>query len=83
MTTKNKKIKYGKVNLPADEFEPKNCKQRITMMVDEEVIRAFKSRAKESGEGYQTLMNKALREASLKPSLEERIERVEKLLKRA
>ena len=77
-----KKIKYGKVNLLTDE-DFKNPKIRISMMMDEEIIKIFKERAKESGEGYQTLMHRALREASLKPSLEERITKLESKLNRA
>lgn len=71
-----KKIKYGKVDL-LTEKDFKNPKIRISMMVDEEVIKAFKARAKESGEGYQTVMHRVLREAASKPSLEERIKKLE------
>lgn len=38
-------------------------KTRITIMLDEDVIEAFRSRADDSGTGYQTLINAALREA--------------------
>jgi uncharacterized protein (DUF4415 family) len=81
-TTSKKKVKYGKVDkLNDDDF--KNCKIRITMMVDEDILRAFKARAQETGEGYQTLMNRALKEASIKPSIEERVSKLESLISRA
>jgi uncharacterized protein (DUF4415 family) len=38
-------------------------KTRITIMLDDDVIEAFRSRADDSGTGYQTLINAALREA--------------------
>lgn len=38
-------------------------KTRITIMLDDDVIEAFRSRADDSGTGYQTLINAALRTA--------------------
>ena len=38
-------------------------KTRITIMLDNEVISAFRARAESKGVGYQTLINAALREA--------------------
>jgi uncharacterized protein (DUF4415 family) len=38
-------------------------KTRITIMLDDDVIEAFRSRADDSGTGYQTLINATLREA--------------------
>ncbi len=76
------KITYGKVDLLTDE-DFKNPKIRISMMVDEDVIKAFKERAKESGEGYQTIMHRALRETALKPSLEERVKKLESQINKA
>lgn len=38
-------------------------KSRITIMLDNDVLAAFRERANEEGIGYQTLINKALREA--------------------
>jgi uncharacterized protein (DUF4415 family) len=79
-TKTKKKIRYGKKDvLTASDF--KNPKIRITMMVDEDIVRAFKERAEESGEGYQTLMNRALRETMMKPSVEQRISELERLVK--
>jgi uncharacterized protein (DUF4415 family) len=79
---RKKKIEYGKVDLLSDE-DFKNPKIRISMMVDEEILKTFKEHAKKSGEGYQTLMHRALREAALKPSLEERVTKLEALINRA
>lgn len=38
-------------------------KTRITIMLDDDVIDAFRVRAEGAGSGYQTLINAALREA--------------------
>jgi uncharacterized protein (DUF4415 family) len=38
-------------------------KTRITIMLDDDVIEAFRSRADDNGTGYQTLINATLREA--------------------
>ena len=40
-------------------------KTRITIMLDDDVIEAFRARADSEGCGYQTLINAALREAVL------------------
>ena len=77
-----RKIKYGKTDTLSD-ADFKNPKIRISMMVDEEIIKAFKDIAKSNGEGYQTAMHRALREAALKPSLEERVKKLEALLGKA
>ena len=38
-------------------------KTRITIMLDDDVIEAFRARAEGAGTGYQTLINSALRDA--------------------
>lgn len=38
-------------------------KTRITIMLDDDIIEAFRARADSAGAGYQTLINSALREA--------------------
>ena len=38
-------------------------KTRITIMLDDDVIDAFRARAESAGAGYQTLINSVLREA--------------------
>lgn len=82
MSTKNKKpVKYGKVELDADEFDPKYRKVRVTMMVDEDIVEAFRVEAVRRHVGYQTLMNQRLRESlSSETSLEKRLEALEKLV---
>ena len=44
---------------------PSPGKTRITIMLDDAVIEAFRAKAEAAGRGYQTLINEALR-ASLK-----------------
>lgn len=39
----------------------KDCKSRITIMIDADIIEHFKNLAEESGKGYQTLINQTLR----------------------
>jgi hypothetical protein len=62
MTKKKKAITYGKQDVLSDD-DFKNPKIRISIMVDEDVILAFKKRARDTGEGYQTLMHRALKAA--------------------
>jgi uncharacterized protein (DUF4415 family) len=38
-------------------------KTRITIMLDDDVIDEFRSRAEKAGAGYQTMINAALRDA--------------------
>ncbi len=45
----------------SDEFDNKNCKVRITTFIDIDVYDKLKKLSKKSSEGYQTLLNKALR----------------------
>src|SRR3989344_2517135 len=47
---------------------------------EEEVLNGFRVRAKSEGTKYQTLVNQALREALKRPSLVDRVERLEKKL---
>jgi uncharacterized protein (DUF4415 family) len=39
------------------------CKTRITILIDNDVLVAFRARAEREGKGYQTLINSALRAA--------------------
>lgn len=41
-------------------------KTRITIMLDDDILEHFRSRAEAEGIGYQTMINAALREASSK-----------------
>ncbi|MEB3213516.1 MAG: BrnA antitoxin family protein [Leptolyngbyaceae bacterium] len=38
-------------------------KTRITIMLDDDIIEAFRNKAEASGRGYQTMINEALRQA--------------------
>ncbi len=52
-------------------------KDRITIMLDNDVLAAFRSRAQAEGIGYQTLINQALRQAiGSRPVDEEMLRRV-------
>ncbi len=82
MTTKNKKITYGKVEIPEDAFDPRNVKERITIMLDQDVLDEYRSRAQKTGDKYQSLINRTLREALEKPELEKRIEKLEQKMKK-
>ena len=42
---------------------PTAGKTRVTIMLDDDVIEAFRARAETTGQGYQTLINAALRAA--------------------
>ena len=65
MNTKNKKdIVYGNVELDPDTFAPHNVKERITTMVDQDALEAFKKIAEGKGMKYQTLLNQLIRNFS-------------------
>lgn len=51
-------------------------KQRITIMLDKDIIAAFRERAAGSGRGYQTLINQALRDSLADVALEDTLRRV-------
>jgi len=82
MSTKNKKITYGKVSIPEDAFEPRNVKERITIMIDQDVLDAYRKKARQHGDKYQSLVNRTLREALQRPDLEMRVSAIEKRLKK-
>ena len=42
---------------------PSTAKTRVTIMLDDDVIEAFRTRGDATGQGYQTLINAALRAA--------------------
>lgn len=45
---------------------PSKGKTRITIMLDDDLLEYFRSRAEAEGIGYQTMINAALREAAAK-----------------
>ena len=51
-------------------------KQRITIMLDSDILAAFRERAAASGSGYQTLINQALRDRLARGELEAMLRRV-------
>lgn len=59
----NKNITYGTVELPDDEFDPKNVKFRVTTFIDLDVVDELRRRAKGSKTKYQTLLNQILRDS--------------------
>ncbi len=80
--SKKANIKLGKKDLLKDEdFEPKNVRHRISIVVPEDVLMEFRKMAKEKGLGYQTLMNQVLREVAFTdaaPEVGKRLARLEK-----
>ncbi len=51
-------------------------KTRITILLDQDVIAAFRTRAQDTGRGYQTAINQALREYLASDELEATLRRV-------
>jgi uncharacterized protein (DUF4415 family) len=82
MNIKNKKITYGKVEIPEDAFDPRNVKERITIMIDQDILDAYRAKAQKTGDKYQSLINRTLREALERPELEKRVEKLEQKMKK-
>ncbi len=82
MSIKNKKLSYGQVEIPEDAFDAKNIKERITIMIDQDILDQYRLRAQKTGDKYQSLINRTLREALEQPSLEKRIELIERKIKK-
>jgi len=61
MSTKNKDVIYGDVELDDMELDPRHVKVRVTTMVDEDVLAALKKIASSKGQRYQTILNQVLR----------------------
>lgn len=76
-------------DLTEEDFAEKNVKVRISMYVDLDIVRHFKAEAARTGDKYQTLMNRKLREATFGggdiekrlASVEERLSKEELLLR--
>lgn len=61
---KKKAFKVGSVDIPKEEFDPKKAKVRISLIVDGDVLEAYKKAARGTSHGeYQTLMKEKLKEA--------------------
>ena len=57
-TTRKKDVIFGKKDLLLeDEFDPRYGKERITILVDQQVVDAYREKAKKEGTKYQTLMS--------------------------
>ena len=55
---------------------PHQGKTRITILLEGDVVAAFRTRAKDTGRGYQTAINQALREYLAQDELEVTLRRV-------
>lgn len=79
--TKSKKAEPSKPLLTEDDVRSENVKIRVNMFMDLDVVEHFRKSSQETGLGYQTLINQALREyVSGRKSLEKRVEELEKRL---
>jgi uncharacterized protein (DUF4415 family) len=75
-STKN--IKYGAVEIAKNDLSPENVKIKVTTFVDQDVLRVLKERAAAEGVGYQTLLNRTLRQSILgEKSLPDRVKVLE------
>ena len=78
-TTKYADIVYSdKDKLSDEDFEPKNVKHRISILIPENVLNHDREMAQKEGIGYQTLINKVLRENmnANNSNLEERLKKL-------
>lgn len=79
---KNKKLKIGEfkegdVELGHDELDAQNTKVRITMFVDDPILKKLKKFAALTQSKYQTLLNECLND-SLDPFLEKKLKEIKK-----
>ena len=76
---KSIKIKRSKKEiLSENDFKPQNIKMKVSLYLDLDVLQAAKAR----GPKYQSLINQILREKILnEPSVESRLEKLEKIIK--
>lgn len=80
-STRRADIQFGNEDLLCeDEFDPQFGKQRISLMIDLQVIEAFKAKAQKEGKKYQVLMRETLRDAVFgKSEIDEIMKRLETL----
>ena len=63
------------------DFDSKNVKERISIMLDQDIVDYFRKRALEENSKYQTLINAALRDSmGQKNSVEKRLTQIEERL---
>ena len=79
---KNKKLKIGEfkegtVELGSDELDAQNTKVRITMFVDDPILRKLKKFASLTQTKYQTLLNECLND-NLDQFLEQKLKEIKK-----
>ena len=81
MSIMSKFLKYGKKDiLPSVKFSPSHAKIRISIMIDGDVLQAFKEKAETERIKYQTLINQNLRDVAFGSkvvSIEKRLQRLE------
>ena len=56
------KKEYDFSNAKRGVVVPQKGKTRISIYIDNDILEEFRDRADQSGKGYQTMMNEALRE---------------------
>jgi len=78
--TKGADIRYGKSDQLKDkDFDSRNVGHRISIVVPEDVLMAYRQQATGEGIGYQTLMNRVLRgHLAEGETLTERLARLER-----
>jgi uncharacterized protein (DUF4415 family) len=64
------KTEYDFSQSPTTTGRPVKRKTRITIYLDDEVLQQFRSLSEQSGKGYQTLINAALRTRLSTPQLQ-------------
>ncbi len=75
------RIKYGKVEVSDEELSPSAVRRRISILIPEDVLARLRKFATEEGTGYQTLINRILRDAThSEKSIAARLERIERAL---
>ena len=72
------KKEYDFSNAKRGAVIPQKGKTRITIYIDDNILEEFRHQADDSGKGYQTMMNEALKEylTKNKESFEDTIRRV-------
>jgi uncharacterized protein (DUF4415 family) len=61
--------------------EAAHGKTRITILIDDDVLAAFRARAEREGRGYQTLINATLRDAITPDSAQVTVATLRKILR--
>lgn len=64
-----------------NDLKPENARIRISMLIPEDLLDAYREEAAKKGIGYQTLMQIKLREGLESRDLESRLSKIEKKLK--